>query len=195
MEFLLTIKNIVRVVGIRETVIAMGFFSVGIVLLAWFSVKDANSRLAQFETEKSHAAETYLQVKSMDLSEVSHALERRAAELENRYRRVFSRSWEPDYLPVLLSRIEEQATQSKLGIVLVVEDIPEKYPREKLPGTRHVRLDITGKYIEIMDFINRLESWDEILMIHEFRISRTDDAADRLRAEMEIVIPELRTDG
>jgi hypothetical protein len=178
--------------------VAIGLFSVSSAALAWLSISDARERVEKLEAKRLKAEETYLQVKSIDLSGIRHALEERGAQLERQHNRVFSPSWQQDSLPLLLSRIADLALRSGLSTISSVEDIPKppkgRTPME-LPGNRWVRLNITGPFGGIMDFINQLESWNEVLMIHRFRITQPGDGDDLLKTEMMIVIPELNTDG
>lgn len=197
MKTLNKVRKIIDIVGIRETVVAMGLFAVGNMILAWLPVSDASERVEELEVEKRWAEETYLQVKSIDFSEISYALEKRAAELQEKRNRVFSSAWEGDSLPLLLSRIEYSAVQFGLKTISFVEDVsePKKEQKTALPGSRRVRLNIEGSYDNTIGFIDDLVSWNEIFMVQKFTMGSENVDDNLLITEITIVIPELNADG
>ena len=182
-------QNLLQAIKIKTLVIAACVFVVGnwslhslILAPSQAMVKSAKADLAEME-------KTYVQLKSTDMSEIRKSLEREVHYLNERQKKIFSNLLTEEQIPLLISRLEREAEASGLEVRTDIsrEKKNAKKKNAKAQTFVTINLNYTGTLEQLLSFLNKLENWNEIVLIRNFHIYSRDSLKNILNGQMQFI--------
>lgn len=164
--------------------LALGIPLIGMSGLYAFVVKPSQRAKSTAQANLRQITETYVQLKSQDLSLLEEYLQHEVDYLQSRRKKVFARKYALQDIPVLVSEIEQLAEKSGLKTSV---DIREQEKTQPLK-TVSLNVSFTGRFAGICDFLAELKDMQKIHLVQTFRLSSHNAKQAELEGAMQFLI-------
>ena len=85
-------------------------------------------------------------------------------------------------IPAFVSRLELAAESAGLTVRTKIKR------QEKKSNLIAIDVDFTGTILELFSYLNRLEGWEELLFVKNFRIYNKNSSQNILNGKMEFIV-------
>ncbi|MCH8020884.1 hypothetical protein IH785_13610 [candidate division KSB1 bacterium] len=167
---------------IRTLFIALSVFVAGNLALNYFFLSPSQEMVRAAEGDLEEMKETYIQLKSTDLSEISKSLQQQIDYLNEKQKKITSSHLTNAQIPVFVSRLELAAETAGLTVRTKIKR------QEKKSNLIAIDVDFTGTILELFSYLNRLERWEELLFVKNFRIYNKNSSQNILNGKMEFIV-------
>ena len=182
-------QNLLQAIKIKTLVIAACVFIVGNWSLHSFILAPSQAMVKSAKADLAEMEKTYVQLKSTDMSEIRKSLEREVHYLNERQKKIFSNLLTEEQIPLLISRLEREAEASGLEVRTDIsrEKKNAKKKNAKAQTFVTINLNYTGTLEQLLSFLNKLENWNEIVLIRNFHIYSRDSLKNILNGQMQFI--------
>ncbi len=176
------LQVLLRAFKIRTLFIASSVFVVGNLALNYFFLSPGQETLRAAERDLEEMKETYIQLKSTDMSEISKSLQQQVDYLNEKQKKITLSHLTNAQIPVFISKLERGAETAGLTVRTNIKR------QKKNPNLIAIDVNFTGTIIELFSYLNQLEKWDELLFVKNFRIHNKNSSQNILNGEMEFLL-------
>ena len=182
-------QNLLQAIKIKTLVIAACVFVVGNWSLHSFILAPSQAMVKSAKADLAEMEKTYVQLKSTDMSEIRKSLEREVHYLNEKQTKIFSNLLTEEQIPLLISRLEREAEASGLEVRTNISR-EKKNAKKKNAKTQTfvtINLNYTGTLEQLLSFLNKLENWNEIVLIRNFHIYSRDSLKNILNGQVQFI--------
>ena len=166
----------------RTLFIALSVFVAGNLALNYFFLSASQEMVLAAERDLEEMQEIYIQLKSTDMSGISKSLQQQVDYLNEKQKQIASSHLTNAQIPAFVSRLELAAETAGLTV-------RTKIKRQKMKSNHiAIDLDFTGTILELFSYLNRLEGWEELLFVKNFRIYNKNSSQNILNGKMEFIL-------
>ncbi len=166
----------------RTLFIALSVFVAGNLALNYFFLSPSQEMVLAAEGDLEEMQEIYIQLKSTDLSEISKSLQQQVAYLNEKQKKIASSHLTNAQIPGFVSRLGRAAETAGLTVRTKIKR------QEKKSNLIAYDIDFTGTILELFSYLNRLEGWEELLFVKNFRIYNKNSSQNILNGKMEFIL-------
>lgn len=166
----------------RTLFIALSVFVAGNLALNYFFLSPSQEMVRAAEGDLEEMKETYIQLKSTDLSEISKSLQQQIDYLNEKQKKITSSHLTHAQIPVFVSRLEGAAETAGLTVRTKIKR------QEKKSNLIAIDVNFTGTILGLFSYLNRLERWEELLFVKNFRIYNKNSSQNILNGKMEFIV-------
>ncbi len=175
-------EEITQAVKVKSIIISTVTFICGLLGLYYFILRP-NENLAQVSIEKfNDLNESYLQLKSTDINKVEELLQAEAENLRKKEEVIDSQSLSYEYLFLLISKFEDEA--NKTGIECEISILDEVNDQVENKKNVSIELSFEGSFQQVIKFIKKLQTWDEVLFVNDFHIQKKNKTDSKLTGQI-----------
>ena len=182
-------QNLLQAIKIRTLVIAALVFVVGNWSLHSFILSPSQAMVKTSKSDLEEMKETYVQLKSTDMSEITKSLEQEVDYLNEKQEKIFSNLLTKEQIPLLISRLEREAEASGLEVRTDIVRGNKNAKKKKVKSETFVAINLnyTGTLEQLLSFLNKLKNWDEIVLIKNFKIYNRDSLKNSLNGQVQFI--------
>lgn len=184
-------QNLFQAIKIRILLIAAFVFVAGNWSLHSFILAPSQAMVKVAKKDLAEMKETYIQLKSTDISDIKKSLEREVDYLNEKQEKIFSNLLTDEQIPLLISRLEREAESTGLVVStdIVHENRDAKKKKAKSQTFVTINLNYTGTFEQLLSFLKKLKNWDEIMLIKNFQIHNRNSLKNSLNGQMQFISP------
>lgn len=182
-------QNLLQAVRIRTLVITAFVLVVGNLSLHSFVLAPSQAMVKTAKADMEEMKETYVQLKSTDMSAIAKSLELEVQYLNEKHDKIFSNLLTDEQIPLLISKLEREAELAGLVVRtnIVRKNKNAKKKKAKSQTFVTINLNYTGTLVQLLSFLNKLENWNEIVLINNFRIYNGDSLNNSLNGHVQFI--------
>ncbi len=162
--------------------IALSVFVGGNFALNYFYLAPSQEIVRAAKNDLEEMQETYVQLKATDMSGISKSLQQQVAYLNEKQKKITSSHLTHAQIPVFVSRLERAAETAGLTVRTKIKR------QEKKSNLIAYDIDFTGTILELFSYLDRLERWQELLFVKNFRIYNKNSSQNILNGKMEFIL-------
>ncbi len=184
-------QNLFQAIKIRILLIAAFVFVAGNWSLHSFILAPSQAMVKVAKKDLAEMKETYIQLKSTDISDIKKSLEREVDYLNEKQEKIFSNLLTDEQIPLLISRLEREAESTGLIVStdIVHENRDAKKKKAKSQAFVTINLNYTGTFEQLLSFLKKLKNWDEIMLIKNFQIHNRNSLKNSLNGQVQFISP------
>ncbi len=183
MDWFFNIKSAFR---LSTFVIALAALLTGTLVLYGFAVRPAENAKKSAKHKIDQLTDTYIQLKSHDVSAIAEYLNREVSYLQEKEDRIFSHIYKLEEVPVLVANIEKAAENS--GLIANMQLIhKQEHLVQKIPELT-LNIVFSGSLKQIIQFINTLKKRPAIFLFSNFQLVNPDSRQEQLTGHLQILI-------
>ena len=169
----------------RTIVIALVAFIIGQLVLNYFVLRPSKELVAASKRKLEAVQDTHLQLKSTDVDNLVAMLKVEIQHLEQKEKDIFSNELSHEQIPLLISRLEQEADGSGLQVSTGFT-VGEKKGKNSAETTA-IDLKFRGSFEDIMHFLHRLESSHKSLLVKNFNLNSQQSNGEAVAGQLKLV--------
>jgi len=180
------LENIFNAFKLSTLVTAAASLIFGILGLYAFVVAPAKELHSSTEANLGRLTETYVQLKSQDLSKILSYLNQEVEYLKRKQEQVFSQLYSIEEIPTLVSKIERDAERAGLSVsTQIIHGTDQK--KQQMPT---MRLDVSfaGTFAQLAQFFNLLANRSEMFLIDSFQLRGQGLSVEKLDGRVQFLV-------
>ncbi len=186
------LKNEIYIaIGARRVAIALVALFLGSGGLYFALIWPQQKHVQELQTNIEEISETYIELKSTDLTSVLASLTSELDYLETKSQRIFSRVLSTDEIPSLISRLENEAEHAGLKASSTLEkqqaEDDEEEEEEESARFIGIHLRVAGSFPQIVTFLKAVNGWQDSVLLKDFSIRRIGMKTNQLTGSFRFI--------
>lgn len=181
------LKNLLSAFKAKTLIIAVSGFVLGNLALNSFLLAPSKTTVEDMKRNLEELKETYIELRGADMSEIVKYLKDEVDYFSQKEEKIFGNVLSDEQIPLLISRLEREAETAGLTVGTDIVRSEEEEEESQAPKSIAINLTFSGEIGQVLTFLKKLEDWDDIMLLRDFKIYSRNAPQNLLNGQVQFI--------